>query len=380
MNLHEYQSKRLFARQGIAVPQGFTADSPAAARRIAEDFGQPVAVKAQVLIGGRGKAGGIRVAATPAAAEAAAADILGMDIRGHTVHRLLIEAASEIQSEIYLAALVDRESQRIMLMASGEGGMEIEEVAARSPEKIRRAYADPFMGVRDHQGIRLAKEVGLPPRLWSAFAVCTRRLHATLTAYDADLAEINPLIVDASGALLALDGKMSVDDSALHRQPELVEDVGAEEGNPFEREAQAAGLNFVYLGGDVACLGNGAGLAMATMDAIKHFGGNPANFLDIGGDASVDQVTKAIDIMTRDPAVRSLLVNVSGGITRCDEVAAGLAAAMDGSTSQVPFVVRLVGTNEEEAKAILAPYRIEYAETFSSAARRSVELARENGA
>ncbi len=378
MNLHEYQTKQLFARQGIAIPQGEVADSPAQARQIATALGPATAVKAQVLTGGRGKAGGIAVAATPDEAASAAARILGMDIKGHVVRRVLVEEASDIRQEIYLAALVDRAAQRIMLMASAEGGMDIEEVAASHPDKIKRVYADPLMGLHQYQGLQLAKAIGLDAACWSAFATLAKQLFDALGVQDADLAEINPLIINAEGDLVALDGKMSIDDSALPRHPEWQGEDLAESGHPLEEQARAAGLNFVYLGGTVACLGNGAGLAMATMDAVKLFGGTPANFLDIGGGATIGQVTQALEIMLSDPAVRSVLVNISGGITRCDEVAAGLAAAIDNTGTRVPFIVRLVGTNEEEAHAILRPYDVEFVQTFTEVAQRAVAVAREN--
>ncbi|MCE2466442.1 MAG: ADP-forming succinate--CoA ligase subunit beta [Caldilineaceae bacterium] len=380
MNLHEYQTKSLLEREGIPVPQGAVAMTPDGARQIAIDLGLVVAVKAQVLTGGRGKAGGIRLAGNPDEAEDAAAHILGMDIKGHKVQRVLVEQASHIKAELYLAALIDRTSQQIMVMASSEGGMEIEEVAAHSPDKIRRIYADPFMGIRSYQCTRLAREVELPVALWPAFHRLVSKLHDALIKHDADLLEINPLVVNHGDQLVALDGKMTLDDNALYRQPEFGSELGSENQHPTEVEALNAGLNFVYLGGNVACLANGAGLAMATMDAVKYYGGDPANFLDLGGGSSVEQVTQAVRIMVRDPGVRALLVNVAGGITRCDEVAEGIAAAMDESETRIPFVVRLVGTNEAEAHRILEPYDVEFASRFSEAAMRVVELARESTA
>ncbi len=376
MDLFEFQAKALFRQKGIPVPLGETASTPAHARGLAAQYGAPVAVKAQVLTGGRGKAGGIKVAADPDAAEAAAAAILGMDIKGHTVRQVLVEAAADIAQEIYLGILIDRETQRLMVMASAEGGVEIEEVAARTPEKIRRAYADPLLGWRRYQGLGLAKALGLAPRVWPGFAAVTAQLFDAAVHFDADLAEINPLILDAQNQFVALDGKVSIDDNALPRQDALMPEEEGAGRHPLEAEARAAGLNFVYLGGNVACLGNGAGLAMATMDAVQYFGGQPANFLDIGGGASIAQVTAAVRIMTSDPAVQSLLVNVSGGITRCDEVAEGLAAAIRQADVAIPLVVRLVGTNEEEARAVLAPFHVNFVQTFTEAAQRAVAAAR----
>ncbi len=378
MDLFEYQTKQLFRQAGLAVPAGDVAATPLQARELAVRYGSAVAVKAQVLVGGRMKAGGIRLVSSPPAAAQAAQDILGMDIKGHTVRKVLIEARSEIVQELYLAAMVDRDAQRLMLMASAAGGIDIEEVASATPEKIRRVYVHPLLGLRSYQGMQLAKELELPDTLWPKFARVARSLFEALTANDAELAEINPLVIDARKEFVALDGKMSIDDNALPRQSHLVTAETEEPGNALERRAKAAGLHFVHLGGDVACMGNGAGLAMATMDAIQYFGGRPANFLDIGGGATIEQVTQALEIMTSDPAVKALLVNVSGGITRCDEVATGIAAALQQNHVGVPFVTRLVGTNEEQAREILAPYDVTFARTFTEAAQGAVNLAKEN--
>ena len=378
MDLFEYQTKQLFRQADLAVPDGEVAATPIQARELAARYGPVVAVKAQVLVGGRMKAGGIRIVSSPHEAEQAAQDILGMDIKGHTVRQVLVEAGSEIVQEIYLAALVDRDAQRLMLMASAAGGIDIEEVASVTPEKIRRVHLHPLLGLRSYQGLQLAKELDLPGTLWPAFARVSHGLCKVMMAHDADLAEINPLIINARNEFVALDGKMSIDDNALPRQSHLVTPETEATGNALERRAKAAGLNFVHLGGDVACMGNGAGLAMATMDAIQYFGGRPANFLDIGGGATIEQVTQALEIMTSDPAVKALLVNVSGGITRCDEVATGIAAAINQNHVDVPFVTRLVGTNEEQAREILAPYKVAFAHTFTEAAQGAVNLAKGN--
>ncbi len=378
MDLFEYQTKQLFRQAGLTVPDGEVAATPMQARELAVQYGPAVAVKAQVLVGGRMKAGGIRIVSSPHEAEQAAQDILGMDIKGHTVHQVLVETGSEIVQEIYLAALVNRDAQRLMLMASAAGGIDIEEVASVTPEKIRRVHLHPLLGLRAYQGLQLAKELDLPGMLWPAFVRVSHGLYEAMTTHDADLAEINPLILNARNEFVALDGKMSIDDNALPRQSHLVTPEMEATGNALERRAKAAGLNFVHLGGDVACMGNGAGLAMATMDAIQYFGGRPANFLDIGGGATIEQVTQALEIMTSDPAVKSLLVNVSGGITRCDEVATGIAAAIEQNHVDVPFVTRLVGTNEEQAREILAPYKVAFARTFTEAAQDAVNLAKGN--
>ena len=378
MDLFEFQTKEQFRQAGLVVPDGDVATTPEETAELAAEFGPEVAVKAQVLVGGRMKAGGIRIVSSPEEAGRAAQEILGMDIKGHRVRKVLVESASVIAQEIYLAAMVDRTAQRLMLMASAAGGIDIEEVAATSPENIRKAHLHPLLGFRPYQGLQLAKELGLPVTLWSGFAQVCQKLFEVLTHNDADLAEINPLILNSQGEFIALDGKMSIDDNALPRQSRLISPENEEEGNDLERKAKAVGLNFIHLGGNVACMGNGAGLAMATMDAIKYFGGNPANFLDIGGGATIKQVTQALEIMTGDPTVRSLLVNVSGGITRCDDVATGIAAALQKDHIEVPFVIRLVGTNEEEAREILAPYNVTLVRTFTEAAQSAVKLARGN--
>lgn len=376
MDLFEFQTKQLFRQSGIKVPDGDIAQTPVKARELAALFGPTVAVKAQVLAGGRMKAGGIRIVNSDLEADLAAQEILGMEIRGHRVNRVLVEAASEIAQELYLAALVDRDSQGLMIMASSAGGIDIEEVAATSPEQIQRIYPHPLLGLRPHQSIQLAKKLKLPTTLWPEFVRCCESLFHSMLSNDAELAEINPLIVNSKNEIVALDGKMSIDDNALPRQAHLVTPESDVSNNELEQRAKDAGLNFVHLGGDVACMGNGAGLAMATMDAIKYFGGSPANFLDIGGGATIEQVTQALEIMTSDPAVKSLLVNISGGITRCDEVATGIAAAIRQDHIDVPYVTRLVGTNEDEAREILAPYNVSFVRTFTEAAQNAVELAR----
>ena len=378
MDLFEFQTKQQFRKAGLTVPDGGVATTPGNTAELAAELGPKVAVKAQVLVGGRMKAGGIRIVSSSLEAERAAQDILGMDIRGHKVRKILVETAAVIAQEIYLAAMVDRTAQGLMLMASAAGGIDIEEVAATSPEKIRKAYLHPLLGFRPYQGLQLAKELGLPVSLWPGFAQVCQKLLKVLTENDADLAEINPLILNSQNEFIALDGKMSIDDNALPRQSSLFTPENEAEGNDLERKAKAVGLNFIHLGGNVACMGNGAGLAMATMDAIKYFGGNPANFLDIGGGATIRQVTQAMEIMTSDPTVKALLVNVSGGITRCDDVATGIAAAIRQDHIDVPFVIRLVGTNEEEAREILAPYNVTFVRTFTEAAQSAVKLARGN--
>jgi len=354
VNLHEYQSKLRFAEFGIPIPQGKVAHDPQQVYEIAKELGRPVVVKAQVLTGGRGKAGGVKLAQTPEEAQQHADAILGMTIKGHKVLKVLVDPASEIKAEIYLGVTNDRAARRPLMMASAEGGMDIEEVNRVSPEKIIREHVDPFLGLRDYQIRNLAYGIDLPRDLWKQFMHIARALYRCYVESDATLAEINPLIIDGDGNLLAVDGKMSIDDSALYRHPDLAEmrDTSAE---PLaETEARAAGLSYVKLDGEIGCMVNGAGLAMATMDMTQLFGGSPANFLDIGGGARADKVAAALRIIASDPNVKAILVNIFGGITRADEVARGVLEALDEVKVDLPLVVRLVGTNEAEAHVIMA--------------------------
>lgn len=354
MNLHEYQSKLRFAEFGIPIPQGKVAHDPQQVYEIAKELDRPVVVKAQVLTGGRGKAGGVKLARTPEEAQQHADAILGMTIKGHKVLKVLVDPASDIKAEIYLGVTNDRAARKPVIMASAEGGMDIEEVNRVSPEKIIREHIDPFLGLRDYQIRNLAYGIDLPRDLWKQFISIARALYRAYVESDATLAEINPLIIDGDGNLLAVDGKMSIDDNALYRHPDLAEmrDTSAEPA--AETEARAAGLSYVKLDGEIGCMVNGAGLAMATMDMTKIFGGSPANFLDIGGGARADKVAAALRIIASDPNVKAILVNIFGGITRADEVARGILEALEEVKIDLPLVVRLVGTNEEEAHKIMA--------------------------
>jgi succinyl-CoA synthetase beta subunit len=374
VKLQECQSKRLFAKFGIPIPPGEVADTPEEARRIAEELGGPVVVKSQVLVGGRGKAGGIKLAQTAAEAYQVADQILGMQIKGLTVKKVLIDAASDIQKEIYLGIVIDRSARRAVMMASSEGGVEIEQVARENPEAIIRVTIDPFLGLRGYQANQIAMGIGLPREQLRAFAKIANGLYRAFQAYDASLAEINPLVVDGDGELLAVDGKMLIDDNALFRHPELAELRDIDEETESEREARLAGLSYVELDGEIGCMVNGAGLAMTTMDLTKLFGGSPANFLDIGGGAHADEVATALRLILADPNVKAVLLNIFGGITRCDEVAKGILAALKEVKPHVPMVARLVGTNEEEGKAILdaSPYQLITATTLADAAREAV--------
>lgn len=378
MKLHEYQSKRLFAAHGVPIPRGDVAATPEEARRIAEELGGTVVVKSQVLVGGRGKAGGIRLARTPDEAEVVAGEILGMEIKGLPVRKVLLDEAADIQQEIYLGIVVDRANRRPVMMASSEGGVEIEEVARTDPEAIKKVLIDPFVGLRGYQTLALAKGIGLAAEHRRAFDRIARGLYESFLACDASLAEINPLVVTAAGDLLAVDGKMVLDDNGLFRHPDLAQMRDVDEETATEREAREAGLSYVQLDGEIGCMVNGAGLAMATMDIIKHFGGGPANFLDIGGGAKAERVAAALRLILADPNVEAVLFNIFGGITRCDEVARGIVAAFEEVRPTVPLVARLVGTNEAEGRAILddSGYRLITVTTLAEAAQKAVAAAK----
>ncbi|MCS6842895.1 MAG: ADP-forming succinate--CoA ligase subunit beta [Caldilineales bacterium] len=376
MNLHEYQSKRLFAQHGIPIPRGEVATTPTEAREIARQLGGKAVVKAQVLVGGRGKAGGIKLAATPDEAEERARAILGMKIKGLTVSKVLVDEAADIAKELYLGLVVDRAQRRVVMMGSSEGGVDIEEVAARSPEKIIKVPIHPFVGFRSYQALELALSLGLPRELFNSFTRIAMGLYEAFMGSDASLAEINPLVITGDGRLLALDGKMSVDDNALFRQTTLAEMRDVSEEDPYELEARRFGLSYVKLDGEIGCMVNGAGLAMATMDLTKLYGGSPANFLDIGGGATAERVAAALRIILSDKNVKAVLFNIFGGITRCDEVARGIVAALAEVPTNVPMVARLVGTNEEEGRAILASANMITARTLPEAAQKAVQAAK----
>ena len=376
MKLHEYQAKRIFGKYGVPVPEGEVATTPEEARAIAERIGGPVVVKAQVLVGGRGKAGGVKLAKTPEEAEEKAREILGMDIKGLTVKKVLIDPAADIQDEIYLGMIIDRARQRVVMMASSEGGVDIEEVAATKPEAIKKVLIDPFLGMRSYQAIEIASGIGLEKSQFRQFTKIATGLYNAFIASDAELAEINPLVVQGDGSLLAVDGKMVLDDNGLMRHPDLAAMRDLDEEDPAETKAREAGLSYIKLDGEIGCMVNGAGLAMATMDIVKHYGGDPANFLDIGGGANAEKVATALEIILSDPNVKAVLVNIFGGITRCDEVAKGLLKAIDEVKPDVPFVIRLVGTNEEEGRAMLAEANFPTARTLAEAAQMAVAAAR----
>lgn len=366
MRLHEYQAKDVFAAYGIPVQRGVVVDQPEAVRALSLRY--PVVLKAQVLVGGRGKAGGVQLADTPEEAEAKAARILGMEIRGERVRRLLVAEAARIEREYYLAFAVDRSARALALVASAEGGVDIEEVARRSPERIAKLTVDPAFGFHPFQARAVGRRLGLGGGLLTTFADVATGLYRLTREQDAELAEINPLAL-CDGAWLAVDAKLVLDDNARFRHPDRPED---EETTELERLAREHDLSYVELDGDIAIIGNGAGLVMATLDMVAHFGGRPANFLDVGGGASTDAMRRAVEIVLRKPGVRALFVNIFGGITRCDDVARALAAA----PPPVPTSIRLTGTNQEEGRRILEAAGISAFTDPEEAARHAVALAR----
>ncbi len=376
MKLQEYQSKRILARYGVPIPEGDVATTAEEARRIADRLGGRVVVKAQVLVGGRGKAGGIKLAANETEAEAVAEKILGMEIKGLKVQKVLVDKAADIRNEIYLGLTIDQGAQRMVMMASAAGGVDIEEVARRTPEKIFKATIDPCLGLQMFQCRELAAGIGLGKDVLSDFVQVCLGLYQAAVDCDASLAEINPLVITGEGKLLAVDGKMVLDDNALFRHSDLAELRDLTEENIYEAEARRYGLSYVRLDGCVGCMVNGAGLAMATMDIIKLYGAAPANFLDIGGGARADKVAAALRIILSDENVCAILINIFGGITRGDEVARGILQALDEVHTNVPIVARLVGTNSEEGLNILASANLITASSLVEAARLAVDAAR----
>jgi len=376
MKLHEYQSKQIFARYGIPIPKGRVAATAQEAEQIAEELGGRVVIKSQVLVGGRGKAGGIRLAKTPDEAEEMATQILAMEIKGLPVRKVLVDEAAQIEKEIYLGLTNDRAARKPVMMASSAGGVEIEEVARKTPEKIVKVHIDPLLGLRDYQARDIAAGIDLPREHWKLFGQIAHGLWKAFIDCDATLAEINPLVVTSDNRLLALDGKMVLDDNALFRHPDLAEMRDLDVEAPSEIEARKYGLSFIKLDGNIGCMVNGAGLAMTTMDIIKLFGGEPANFLDIGGGAGADKVAAALRIILGDPNVKAVLFNVFGGITRGDEVARGILTALEEVKPKVPMVIRLMGTNAEEGRQILANANMITAETLADAARKAVAAAK----
>ncbi|MQC26915.1 MAG: ADP-forming succinate--CoA ligase subunit beta [Chloroflexi bacterium] len=375
MKLHEYISKDIFAAYGVPTPKGHVAATPKEAGKIAKDLGGRVVVKAQVLVGGRGKAGGIKLAENAKEARTAAEEILAMEIKGLPVRKVLIDPAVEIATEIYLGITNDRAARQPVIMASAAGGVDIEEVAAKTPEKIIRAHVNPLLGLQDYQVRDLAVSIELEREHWDAFHKVTQGLWQAYQRSDATLAEINPLVITKDGELLAVDGKMLIDDNALYRHADLEAHRDIDVEAPAEVEARENELTYIKLDGEIGCMVNGAGLAMATMDIIKLFGGEPANFLDIGGGANAEKVAAALRIILQDKNVKAVLFNIFGGITRGDEVAKGILEALKQIKTDVPMVVRLVGTNAEEGRALLADANMITAESLAEAAQKAVQAA-----
>ncbi|MFZ5980484.1 MAG: ADP-forming succinate--CoA ligase subunit beta [Candidatus Zixiibacteriota bacterium] len=375
MKVHEYQAKQIFEKYGIPVPPGDVATTATEAFEIAARLNKPVMVKSQVHVGGRGKAGGVKYAENAEAAKVLAQKIIGMDIKGLTVKKVLVTEAVDIISESYVGIILDRATQRPVIMVSAAGGVDIEEVAAKTPEKIHKLYVDPVVGLKEYQARNLAyklyREIGQVRQA----ANIIMKLYDIFWKVDASLVEINPLITTPGSEVLAIDAKLNIDDNGLfrHKDIEAMRDVDAE--NPAEVKAREADLSYVKLDGNIGCIVNGAGLAMATMDLVKHYGGDPANFLDIGGSSNPQKVLTAMQIILSDPNVKSILINIFGGITRCDDVANGIVAAFKEYKPTVPVVVRLTGTNEKEAQKIMSAVKLPTAETLDEAVQKAISLA-----
>jgi succinyl-CoA synthetase beta subunit len=379
VDLYEYQGKKLFARFGIPVSAGRLATTPEEARVAAAELSGAVVVKAQVLTGGRGKAGGIKLAEDPSDAEAKAREILGLDIRGHVVRRLWVEQASEIAKEYYLSITFDRGTKQPLYMLTTEGGIEIEQVAEENPDALARLHVDPLEGFQSYQARRLIYGAGIDdPSEQKQILAIIENLYRCFVESDAMLCEINPLIVTPEGEVRALDSKFTVDDSALFRHPDIAEMRDVEAADPQEQFAREKGVTYVKLDGEVGILGNGAGLSMSTVDVVVVAGGRPANFCDLGGGGDAQGVVDALEVITSDEQVRSIFFNIFGGITRCDEVARGILTALEQMEIQLPIVVRLDGTNAEEGRRLLAeaaPPNLHVEPTMLEAAHRAVELA-----
>ena len=373
MKVHECDAREIFRRHGLPVPEWRLASTADEAAQAASIFGGPVVIKAQVLAGGRGKAGGVKLADSPEEAEAKARQILGLSIGGEPVRRVLVAPAVDIARELYLGVVIDRTAQSLVLMASAEGGIDIEEVAATNPSAILRVNVEPLAGLPDWQARQLGFALGLDGSQNRQFVRVAQGLIEAFLAVDASLAEVNPLVVDDASNLQAIDAKLNIDDNALGRQAEIAQLRDPHEESEAERRARAAGLSYIKLDGAIGCMVNGAGLAMATMDVIKHYGGEPANFLDVGGGAGVEKITTAFEIILEDPNVRAVLVNIFAGITRADDVAAGVIAARARLTQDIPLVVRVAGTREAEALELLEEAGIGAQRSMDTAAAQVVE-------
>ncbi|MFQ6031432.1 MAG: ADP-forming succinate--CoA ligase subunit beta [Candidatus Zixiibacteriota bacterium] len=374
MKIHEYQAKQIFAKYGIPLPQGEVASTPEDAKKIAEKIGKPVMVKAQVHVGGRGKAGGIKKADNPDEALDLASQILGMEIKGLVVKKVLVTECKDIASESYIGVIVDRRTKRPVVMVSAAGGIDIEEVALETPEKIHKLEIDPLLGLQAFQARDLAYKLYSDIRIANQTSPVILKLYRAFCENDCSLAEINPFITTPEGEVWALDAKINIDDSGLARHPEIeaMRDLDAEE--KAEVEAREKGLSFVKLNGNIGCIVNGAGLAMATMDLVKRFGAEPANFLDIGGSSNPEKVVNAMNIILRDANVKAILFNIFGGITRCDDVANGIVYAVKQLNPKIPIVVRLTGTNEDKARKILEEVNLTATSSMEEVVKKAIEL------
>jgi succinyl-CoA synthetase beta subunit len=377
LKLHEYQAKEIFGSYGIPIPEGEFADTPEAAKKAAKKIGGKVVIKAQVHVGGRGKAGGIKFAESPEEAAKVASDILSMEIKDLPVRKLLIGECIDVADEYYVGIIVDRKTQKPVIMVSAAGGVDIEEVARKTPEKIHKYAVEPIRGLMAYEARNLAFKIIDKPKVALKAAKIIQQLYNVFMCVDASLAEINPLVRTPDDGVIALDAKINIDDSALWRRPEIagLRDLSAE--NAYEAKAREKGLSYVKLEGDVGCIVNGAGLAMGTMDLIKHYGGEPANFLDIGGSSSPEKVTTAMEIILSDKNVKAILFNIFGGITRCDDVANGIVEALKNMDVSVPVVIRLTGTNEEKAREILKQVDVTTAATMDDCVKEAIRLSKE---
>ncbi len=376
MKLHEYQSKSLFSTFGISIPKGRVATNASQAKEIADELGCPVVIKSQVLVGGRGKAGGIRLAKSPKEAKEFTTLLLGNEIKGLPVRKVLVDEAINFKQELYLGIVIDREIKCPVLVVSPEGGVDIEDLALRFPEKIFKVAINPLIGLREFQIKNLAISIDIPKQFWKEFVKTALGLWEAYSTLDATLVEINPLVLTNDDHILALDGKIIIDDNALFRQPVLFDMMDLDIDEREEIEARKFSLSYIKLDGEIGCLVNGAGLAMATMDIIKEFGGSPANFLDIGGGAGADKVSAALKIILSDKSVRAVLINIFGGITRCDEVAKGILIALEGIHTKIPIVVRLTGTNENIGMELLKKAKLDAAESLVDCAQKAIALAK----
>lgn len=374
MKIHEYQARDLFRKYGIPVPDGELCHSIDEVKKKVSDKDKLRVVKAQVLVGGRGKAGGVKLATTKSEVVEKARQVLGMDIKGITVEKILVADAVDIEKEFYVGLINDRNSKSVTLMASSEGGVEIEEVAKTDPDKIVKMPIDASMGLMDWQARKIALQLFNEPKLVRQAASILVKLYKLYVDTDASLAEINPLVLTPDKQVLAIDGKMNFDDNALFRQKEIIAMREADENEKKELEANAKGLSYIKLDGNIGCMVNGAGLAMATMDMIKLYGGDPANFLDIGGSSNPQKVIDAMNILLSDANVKSVMINIFGGITRCDDVARGLVAALDQIKTDIPIVIRLSGTNAKEGLEIIEQTGLPVVKTMSEAAQKAIEL------